>query len=55
MTVFVFLGSLIGAMTLGMPIAMALLVCGVALMLQLDSFDSQILAQNLIGGADPSR
>lgn len=52
MTVLVFLGSLIGAMMLGMPIAMALLVCGVALMLQLDSFDSQILAQNLIGGAD---
>ncbi len=52
MTVFIFLGSLIGAMALGMPIAMALLVCGVALMLQLGTFDSQILAQNLIGGAD---
>eukprot|EP01042_Synura_sphagnicola_P027314 gene27314-35278_t len=39
-------------MALGMPIAMALLVCGVALMLQLGTFDSQILAQNLIGGAD---
>lgn len=52
MTVFVFLGSLLGAMALGIPIAIALLVCGVALMLQLDSFDSQILAQNLIGGAD---
>jgi tripartite ATP-independent transporter DctM subunit len=51
-TVFIFLGSLIGAMALGMPIAMALLVCGVALMLQLGTFDSQILAQNLIGGAD---
>ena len=52
MTVFVFLGSLLGAMALGMPIAIALLVCGVALMLQLDSFDAQILAQNLVGGAD---
>jgi tripartite ATP-independent transporter DctM subunit len=52
MTVLIFLGSLIGAMMLGMPIAMALLVCGVALMLQLGTFDSQILAQNLIGGAD---
>ena len=30
MTVFVFLGSLLGAMALGMPIAIALLVCGVA-------------------------
>lgn len=52
MTVMVFLGSLLGAMGLGMPIAMALLVCGVALMLQLGMFDAQILAQNLIGGAD---
>lgn len=52
MTVLVFLGSLIGAMALGVPIAIALLVCGVALMLQLDTFDSQILAQNLVGGAD---
>lgn len=52
MTVFVFLGSLLGAMALGMPIAIALLVCGVALMLQLNTFDSQILAQNLVGGAD---
>lgn len=52
MTVFVFLASLLGAMALGLPIAIALLVCGVALMLQLDAFDSQILAQNLVGGAD---
>lgn len=52
MTVFVFLGSLLGAMGLGMPIATALLVCGVALMIQLDSFDPQILAQNLVAGAD---
>lgn len=52
MTVFVFLGSLLGAMGLGMPIATALLVCGVALMLHLDSFDPQILAQNLVAGAD---
>jgi len=51
-TVFVFLGSLLGAMGLGMPIATALLVCGVALMIQLDSFDPQILAQNLVAGAD---
>ncbi len=30
MTVAIFLGSLLGAMAIGMPIAMALLVCGVA-------------------------
>ena len=35
-----------------MPIAYALLVCGVALMVQLDLFDAQIIAQNVINGAD---
>ncbi|PTM39282.1 TRAP transporter large permease subunit [Bosea sp. 124] len=52
MTVLVFLLSLLGAMALGMPIATSLLVCGVALMIHLGTFDAQILAQNLIGGAD---
>jgi len=52
MTVAVFLGSLLAAMALGIPIAYALLACGVALMLHLDMFDAQILAQNLINGAD---
>jgi tripartite ATP-independent transporter DctM subunit len=52
MTVFVFLGSLIGAMALGIPIAYALLASGVALMWHLDLFDAQILAQNFINGAD---
>lgn len=52
MTVFVFLGSLLGAMALGMPIAFALLVCGVALMLHGGMFESQILAQKLVDGAD---
>jgi tripartite ATP-independent transporter DctM subunit len=51
-TITVFLASLLGAMALGMPIAFALLVCGVALMWHLDMFDSQILAQNLVNGAD---
>ena len=52
MTTAVFLLSLMGAMALGMPIAIALLVCGIALMLQMGMFDSQILAQKLIDGAD---
>src|SRR5829696_5890282 len=52
MTLVVFTGSLLGAMAIGMPIAYALLVCGVALMWQLDLFDSQIIAQNIINGAD---
>jgi TRAP-type transport system large permease protein len=52
MTIAVFLVSLLGAMALGMPIAYALLLCGVALMYQLDLFDAQIIAQNIINGAD---
>ncbi|QBK05934.1 L-dehydroascorbate transporter large permease subunit [Hylemonella gracilis] len=52
MTIFIFLASLLGAMALGIPIAFALLASGVALMLHLDMFDAQILAQNFINGAD---
>lgn len=52
MTIAIFVGALLGAMALGMPIAFALLASGVALMWHLDLFDSQILAQNLIAGAD---
>jgi tripartite ATP-independent transporter DctM subunit len=52
MTLWVFSGSLIGAMALGMPIAFALLVCGVALMAYMGNFDAQIVAQNLVSGAD---
>jgi tripartite ATP-independent transporter DctM subunit len=58
MTVTVFVGSLLGAMALGMPIAYALLVCGLSLMAfmaatgMLPAFDSQILAQRFVDGAD---
>jgi tripartite ATP-independent transporter DctM subunit len=52
MTLTVFLGSLLAAMALGMPIAFALLVCGAALMFFMEQFDAQILAQNVISGAD---
>lgn len=52
MTIAIFIGSLLGVMALGVPIAFALLASGVALMWHLDIFDSQILAQNVIGGAD---
>jgi tripartite ATP-independent transporter DctM subunit len=51
-TIVVFLASLLGAMALGMPIAFALIVCALALMLWLGNFDSQIVAQNMIIGAD---
>jgi len=52
MTVGIFLGALLGAMALGIPIAFALLATGAALMWHLDLFDAQILAQNVIHGAD---
>ncbi len=52
MTILIFIGSLLGAMALGIPIAYALLVSGAALMLHLNLFDPQILAQNIINGAD---
>ncbi len=52
MTILIFIGSLLAAMALGIPIAFALLASGVALMWHLQLFDAQILAQNLVGGAD---
>lgn len=52
MTLAIFLGSLLGTMALGIPIAFALLLVSVALMLHLDLFDAQIIAQNLLNGAD---
>ena len=52
MTVLVFIVSLLAAMALGMPLAFSLIVSGVALMLHMDNFDTQIVSQNLINGAD---
>jgi TRAP-type transport system large permease protein len=52
MTVAVFLGALLAAMALGVPIAYSLLLCGVALMVYMGNFDAQIVAQNLIEGAN---
>ncbi len=52
MTITIFLGSLLAAMALGVPIAFSLLLCGAALMLHMDMFDAQILAQNVMEGAN---
>jgi TRAP-type transport system large permease protein len=52
MTIAVFLFSLIGAIALGVPIAYSLLLSGTALMFHLGNFDAQILAQNVIDGAN---
>lgn len=52
MTAAVFIVSLLAAMALGMPIAFALLVCAVSLMLFQGSVDTTILSQKIIEGAD---
>lgn len=52
MTILLFVVVLLGAMVLGMPIAFALLVTSVFLMFYMDTFSAQIVAQNLINGAD---
>jgi len=52
MTITIFLGALLAAMALGVPIAFSLLLCGTALMWHMDMFDAQILAQNVIEGAN---
>ena len=52
MTITIFLGSMLAAMALGVPIAFSLLLCGAALMWHLNMFDAQILAQNVIEGAN---
>lgn len=52
MVITIFTASLLGTMAIGMPIAYALLISGIALMYYIDIFDAQIVAQNVINGAD---
>ncbi|WP_174874090.1 TRAP transporter large permease subunit [Vogesella oryzae] len=52
MTIAIFLAVLFACMALGMPVAFALMLTGIALMFHLDFFDAQLVAQNLLAGAD---
>ena len=52
MIVAVFVVALLAAMALGMPIAFALMTCSVVMMLYMGLFDPQIMAQNMLSGAD---
>lgn len=52
MTLLVFVASLIGAMAIGVPVAFSLMFCGVVLMWYMGMFNTQIIAQNMIAGAD---
>jgi TRAP-type transport system large permease protein len=52
MTIFVFIGSLLGLMALGMPIAFALIGCGLAVMWHMGISDPQIVIQNMWDGSN---
>ncbi|RUT32735.1 TRAP transporter large permease subunit [Arsenicitalea aurantiaca] len=52
MTVLIFLGALCGSLAIGVPVAFALIVCSVALMAHMGNFNPQIVAQNMVTGAD---
>jgi tripartite ATP-independent transporter DctM subunit len=52
MTLGVFIASLLGAMAIGVPVAFSLMFCGVMLMWYMGMFNTQIIAQNMIAGAD---
>ncbi len=52
MLIAIFVASLLAAMALGVPIAFSLMVCSMAMMWYMDFFDAQIIAQNMLSGAD---
>ncbi len=52
MTIAVFLVTLFGTLSLGVPVAFALMFCGIVLMFYMDIFNTQIVAQQMISGAN---
>jgi tripartite ATP-independent transporter DctM subunit len=50
--VTIFVLSLLAAMAVGVPVAFSLMACSLAMMLYMDFFDAQIMAQNMLSGAD---
>ena len=52
MTLIVFLTVLIGAILIGIPVAFALLLSVIAMMIQMNMFSVDIMAQSLINGVD---
>jgi TRAP-type transport system large permease protein len=50
--IFIFIGSLLGFMALGMPVAFALIACGLSMMLYMGVTDPQIVIQNMWDGAN---
>ena len=52
MIIFIFIASLLGLMALGMPVAFALIGCGLAMMFYMGVTDPQIVIQNMWDGAN---
>lgn len=52
MTLLVFIGSLISTMATGVPVAFALIITAGMLMTYMGMFNTQIIAQNMLVGAD---
>lgn len=52
MTLAIFLGTLFFGIAVGIPIALSLLVSSVVVMIYLDAFNVEVVAQNLINGAN---
>ena len=52
MVILIFIVVLLGTMAVGMPVAMALMATSLAMMAWMGIFDAQILAQNMLSGAD---
>lgn len=52
MTILIFITALLAAMAIGLPVAVALIVCGLALMFHMGMTDPQIVAQNMWDGAN---
>ncbi|WP_425033070.1 TRAP transporter large permease subunit [Pelagibacterium sp.] len=52
MIILVFLGSLFGTLAIGLPVAFALLTTGIVLMSYMGIFNTQIIAQQMITGAN---
>ena len=52
MELTLFVITLFGAIIIGMPIAFALIMCGMALMYYMDFFNSQLIAENIVSGSN---
>ncbi|MBL0917196.1 MAG: TRAP transporter large permease subunit [Hydrogenophaga sp.] len=52
MVIVIFVVVLLAAMAIGMPVAMALMATALVMMAWMGIFDAQILAQNMLSGAD---